>query len=114
MRELAQQRTGPARVVQVHVRQQQVVHRAARDAELIQRRQQIGHGEVGADIDEGGAPAIHDQVCGRVSRVQVLGIDGGDAIGMMIETWLHGNVRPVTAGTLCDSPDVHIVTRTLG
>ena len=78
--QLLQQQPGAAGVIQVHVGQEDVVDRAARDAELGERRQQVRHRVVRADVDEGGAPAVHDDVRGGVARVQVLGVDGGDAV----------------------------------
>ena len=90
--ELLHQPPRPAGVVQVHVRQQHVVHRRARDAKLGERRQQVGDGSVGAHIDEGRATAILDDVRGGVPGIEVLGIDGADAVRVSIQSRLQGNV----------------------
>ena len=90
--ELLHQPPRPARMVQVHVRQQHVVDRRACDAKFRERRQQVGDGSVGAHIDEGRATAILDDVRGGVPGIEVLGIDGADAVRVSIQSRLQGNV----------------------
>src|SRR2546421_6719439 len=57
-----------------------------------ERRQQVGDRIVGAHIDEGRTTAILDDVRGGVSGIEVLGIDGADAVRVSIQSRLQGNV----------------------
>ena len=98
--QLAQQRARAAGVIQVHVCEQQVVHRRARDLEHLQRLQQVRHREIRADVDEGGAPAVLDQVRGGVSGIQVLRIHGGDAVRVAVQLRFQGNIaRSLAVGS---------------
>ena len=90
--ELAHQPSGAARVIEVHVGQQDVVDGVAGDAELGERRQQIRHRVVGADVDEGGASRVFDEVRRRVARIQILGIDRADAVRVAVDRRLDGSV----------------------
>ena len=72
----------PAGMIEVHVGEQDVVDCLRTQLERAQRREQIGHRVIGTHIDERGPPALLDEVRGGVSRVQVLGVDGGDDVGM--------------------------------
>jgi hypothetical protein len=76
-------------VVEVHVREQQVIDRLAGDAELLERAEQIGDLRVRSHIDERRPPVIDDEVCGRVPGIEILGIDSGDAVRVSIECRLH-------------------------
>jgi hypothetical protein len=78
-------------VIQVHVRQQQVIDRVARHAEFPQSGEQIGNRIVGADIHEGGAAGVNYDVRGGVPGIQVLAIHGGDAVRVPIKRRFHGN-----------------------
>jgi hypothetical protein len=86
VRQLAHQPTRAARMVEVNVRQQNVLDGRARDAERFQRSQQIGHRVIRADVDECSAAAVLNDVGRRVSWMQVLGIDGRDSIRMPEES----------------------------
>ena len=96
-----QQRAGTAGVIQVHVREEEVVDRGALDAECRERGQQVRHGEVGADVDERGPPAVADQVRRRVPGVQVLGIDGGDTVRVPMEARFNGRCWPCQPSWRC-------------
>ncbi len=92
LRQLAHQQPGAAGVIEVHVGEQQVVDRLTGDAELGECAEQQGDRRVGPDVDECRAAFIHDEVRGGVSRVQVLGVDGTDAVGVSVDARLQGNV----------------------
>ena len=62
------------------VRQEQVVDLVARDADLVERRQQPGRGRTGAGVDEGGATLVHHQVARREPRTHVARVDQVEAI----------------------------------
>jgi hypothetical protein len=62
--------------------QQQVVDRVPRDSQNIERGKQIGHGVIRADIHEGSAAAVLNDMRRRMSWMNVLRIDGGDAVRM--------------------------------
>jgi len=92
VRELLHQAARPAGVIEMHVRQQQVVDRLPRHAELLKPGEEVRDGRVGSHIDEGRTARIDDDVRGRVSRVQVLAIDGADAVRMSIQSHFQENV----------------------
>ncbi len=77
--QLLHQQAGAAGVVQVHVREQQPVHRVNGQTRVGQRLQHRRHRQAGATVDERGAVVFNDQI-GRV-EVGTLeaGIDGVDA-----------------------------------
>ena len=93
VRQLAHQQPRAAGVIQVHVRQQQEVHRLARHAELRQRGQQEGNREVGSDVNECGTSRIDDDVGGGMTRVEVLGVHRADAVRVTIECRPRGNIE---------------------
>src|SRR5262249_14334758 len=92
--QLTHERARTTGASEVHVRQQQIVDGVAADAELIERVEQIGNGGVRSHIDERRAPGVDDEVCGGVTRIEVLGVHRGDAVRVPIECRLHhGSVR---------------------
>ena len=109
VRQLAHQGAGAAGVVEMHVRQQQVVDGCARHAELVERGEQVRYRVVGADIDERRAPGVDDDMRRGVTCVQVFDIDRGDAVRMPVQSRRHGNI-----GARCVSvavAHVHILTK---
>src|SRR5437667_59903 len=90
--ELLHQAPRAAGVIEMHVRQQQVVDGFPRNAELREPGEQIRDGRVGPHIDEGRASRVDDDVRGGVPRIQVLAVDGADAVRMSIESHFQGNV----------------------
>ena len=85
VRQLLHQLARAAGVVQVHVREENVVHRLAGDAEPSSAAEQIGNGMRRADVDERGPAAVLDDVRGREPGPHVFGIDGTDAVRMASE-----------------------------
>src|SRR5579883_2485249 len=78
-----------ARVIEMHVREENVFHRLARDVERRERREQPRHRMIGAHVDKcrtsligSGAPAVHDDVRGRKAWPDVIRIDGRDSVRM--------------------------------
>ena len=90
---------GAARVIEMHVCQEQVVDLLARDAEFVERRQQPGRGRAGTRIDEGGASLVHHQVAGGEPRSHVLRVDQVEAIDQRLgnAAFVH-EVMPGTGG----------------
>ena len=82
VRQSLHERSGASGVVEVHVREEYVVHRVACDAEVIERRQQARKAGRGARVDERRAPRALDDVHGCKTVAHVLGIHGRDAVGM--------------------------------
>src|SRR6516165_6834500 len=70
--QFAYQPAGTTGMIEVHVGEQQVIDRCARDAELLERSEQVGDGRVRSHIDERRPPAIDNEVRGGVPRVEVL------------------------------------------
>ena len=107
--ELAHQPARPAGMIQMHVRQQHEVDRRARDAQFRERGEQVGDRCVRPHIDKGGATGLDDNVRSDMPRVQVLSIDGADAVRVSIQSRPQGNVdlRGVTPSV------VYILTCTL-
>ncbi len=68
------------RVVEMDVRQEQVIDLLARKAQFVERCQQPGRGRAGPGIDESGASLVHHQVAGREPGAHVLRIDQEEAI----------------------------------
>jgi hypothetical protein len=72
-----------AGVIQVHVSEKNVIDRFPRNPENVQRIQQVGHGVICSDVDESRTIAVLNDVRSGMTRVQVLGVDGSDAVRMM-------------------------------
>jgi hypothetical protein len=75
---------GATRVVEMDVRQEQVIDLVAREAELVQRRQQRGCGWSRTRVDESSASLVHHQVAGRKSRSHVSRVDQVKAIAQRL------------------------------
>ena len=74
LRQRAHQRAGAAGMIEVHVGEEQEVHRVARDAELVERGEYQRNGGVGAGIDDGGpdrptTTMCEASICGRTYSV---------------------------------------------
>ena len=97
IRQRLHQLAGPARMIEVHVRQEQVVDLLARDADLVQRREQPGCGRRGAGIDERRAAVIDHEVARREPRTQVEGIDQEDPAAQRLgqRGWRSRGQRPL-------------------
>ena len=67
-------------MVEVHVRQEQVVDVSRIDIPLAQGSEQEGDAVVGTGIDEGGTPPGNDQVARIEPWPHVLGVYGDDAV----------------------------------
>ena len=80
VRQRLDQLAGATRVVEVHVGQEQVIDLLARDAELVQRREQPWGSRGGACIDERCPAVVHDEVTRRQARADVMGVDQVHAI----------------------------------
>src|SRR5579862_850873 len=93
VRQLAHQEARSARMIEVDVGEEQVIHGGWRDAELREGREQVGNTCVGTDIHEDRATLVLDHVRGRMTGIEILSIDRGDAVRMAIERRSHGNSR---------------------
>jgi hypothetical protein len=71
---------GAAGMIEMYVRQKNVIDVTAVDAFLAQRFQEQGDARVDAGIDEGCASVVDDQVTGIEQWPHVVGVDGGDAV----------------------------------
>ena len=80
VRQRLDQLAGAARVVEVHVGQEQVIDLLARDTEFVQRREQPWGSRRGAGIHERGPAVVHDEVTRGQARADVVGIDQVHAI----------------------------------
>ena len=80
VRQRLDQLAGAARVVEVHVGQEQVIHPLARDTEFVQRRKQPWGSRGGARIHEGCPAIVHDEVTRGQARADVMGVDEVHAI----------------------------------
>src|SRR3569833_3063898 len=85
IRERAYELAGAACMIQVHVGQEDVVHGGARDPETIERGEQIGNREIRPHIDECRATGVLNDVRGGMTRMQILRVDGRDAMWMAYE-----------------------------
>ena len=80
-------------MIEVDVRQENVVDVADVATLLTKPVEKKRYAVVGARVDEGAAPVFHNQVAGILQWAQVLGIDGDDAIvedgcaGLSIQAW---------------------------
>lgn len=69
-------------VIQVYVSQKNVINRLTGDPQNVQGIQQVGHGIICSDVDESRTTSVLNDVRGRMTRVQVLGVDRSDAVRM--------------------------------
>ena len=92
-RQRAHERARAAGMVEVHVREEQEVHRVGRDLQLFERREDQRNGRVRAGVDDRRAAARDDDVRGIHLRPHVFRVDGGDAVGECRQSWhdcIHG------------------------
>lgn len=80
VREGAHHGARPARVIQVHVRQDDVAQRFRRDALLRQRRLHVTQRMAGAAIDQCRLIARTDEVDGRHAVADQVGVDGRNVV----------------------------------
>ena len=85
VRQCLHQQAAAAGVVQVHMGGDDPVDRVARQAQGLKRRQQPRHGEVGATVDEGGPPFMHQQVGGVEAVAVKAGVHGVDAVAQRLQ-----------------------------
>ena len=64
-----------SRVIEMDMREEDEIHIFARDAELIQRRQERRDGACDAGVDKRRASVINDQMTGIEQRANVAGVD---------------------------------------
>ena len=93
IRQLLHQRARPARMVEMDVGDEHPVNVAWLQAAGRERRHQVRHRVGGTGVDEGSPTAVHHQVAGVEPRPDVVGIDGGDAIGKVGEARLDVHRR---------------------
>ena len=79
LRACRHQVTGAARVIQVNVGHEHIIHVVHRQSLLIQGRQQKWNRMTRPGIDERRPPVLNDQVTGIQVRPHVVGIDRADA-----------------------------------
>lgn len=82
VRQRLQEESSTAGVIQVHVSQKNVIDRLSRDPQNVKGIQQVGHRIICSDVDESRTAGVLNDVRGRMTRVQVLGVDCGDAVRM--------------------------------
>ena len=82
VRQLLEQSPGAAGMVEVHVGDEQILDGLPRDAEPLQRRQQVRHRVNRAGVDDRRATGTLDDVHRRKAGPEVFGVDGGYAVGM--------------------------------
>lgn len=69
-------------MIQMNVRQQQIIDCLTLDADCRQRSEKMRHRLVGTYVDEGCTSTLLDDMRRRMSRADVFGIDGRDPIGV--------------------------------
>ena len=84
-RQLAHQRAGAAGMVEVHMRRDHELDGRARQAQRLERGQMARQREVGAGVDEGGAPAVDDEKRRVEARAMEAGVDGEDAVAEVFD-----------------------------
>ena len=92
-RQRAHERAGAAGMIEVHVREEQEVHRVGRELQLLERREYQRNGGVGPGIDDRRPAAGHHDVRGIHLRPNIFRVDGGDAVGECRQSWhdcIHG------------------------
>ena len=75
-----QQLPGPARMIEMDMRQNGVSDRLAGDPQRIERGEQPGHRAVRPGIHEGGAAVAHDQVARSQPGPDVAEVDRVDSV----------------------------------
>ena len=109
LRQLLHEPARPTRVIEMHVGEEHIVDGLTRDTESLQRRQQMRHGIVRPDIDESRVPGVLNDVRGRVTGMEVLGIDGRDAVRVVQQFRAQGALRRMNR--VCEGRTrIHIVT----
>jgi hypothetical protein len=91
VRQRAHEKPGAARVIEMHVREQDVVDRFRREAARADGRKQIGHRGIRPGIDERAAPLMDDQMARVEPWAHVERVDGRDAIGKVGEELCDGH-----------------------
>ena len=80
LRQAPHQLARAAGVVEVHVREHDVVDRLSRESGRVDGVEQVRHGEARADVDERRVPALDDEVARVEERALEAGVDRGDAV----------------------------------